>query len=225
MRRRAVVAFCPRAHMHIAAQKPKGDKKARTHTGNCGTWRNLTKKSAGSCQIYRPAQWCFRPFLARHEGGRPSAQFFREGVCRRSLHCLASSRRAKPQNEISPLYIVGSDSVATLQSDKRIFFKTLAVNRPPLAQPGHPPRYRPHQRPHVNTCSRRADVAPQPSISHAQVPPPLLLPSSPLERMFDPRPHPISPFFRGLTTTPPHPQLTTITASVLCPKSGLYTTP
>ena len=33
--------------------------------------------------------------------------------------------------------------------------------------------------------STHVPVAPQPSISHAQVPPPLLLPSLPLERMFD----------------------------------------
>ena len=39
--------------MHIAAQKrSKGDKKARTYTGNCGTWRNLTKKSANEADLF-----------------------------------------------------------------------------------------------------------------------------------------------------------------------------
>jgi hypothetical protein len=131
----------------------------------------------GPVQIYRPALWYFRPFLARHEGGRPSAQFFRKGVCRRSLHCLASSRRAKPQNEISPLYIVGSDSVATLQSDKRIFFMTLAATCTTRASSSPPPTPATPRQHMFPPGRRRTTTKHLPRPGAASPPPSLLTPS------------------------------------------------
>ena len=58
----------------------------------------------GSVQIYRPALWYFRPFLARHEGGHLSAQTLRIRAYRRSLHCLAFPVEAKDVKQISPHY-------------------------------------------------------------------------------------------------------------------------
>ena len=119
---------------------------------------------------------------------------------RRSLHCLASSRGAKTQNEISPLYIVGSDRVATLQSDKRIFFKTLGRH---LHNPGillataHT----------SDPTSTHVPAGPTSHHNQASPTPRCRLPSSPLERMFDPRPHPISPFFRWPHHNPSPPTI------------------
>ena len=60
--------------------------------------------NVGSVQIYRPALWYFRPFLARHEGGHLSAQTLRIRAYRRSLHCLAFPVEAKDVKKISPPY-------------------------------------------------------------------------------------------------------------------------
>ena len=121
---------------------------------------------------------------------------------RRSLHCLASSRGAKTQNEISPLYIVGSDRVATLQSDKRIFFKTLAATCTTRASSSLPPTpATPRQ--HMFPPGRRRTTTKHLPRPGAASPPPSLL----TERMLILVPHPISPFFRWPHHNPSPPTI------------------